>query len=453
MTDIDRMLHPDEARSIVLSRTTPLGSESVPLTEAGGRLLSRSLVATQSLPPFRASTMDGFAVIHDDPAEELVMLPGGLAGGEIQKEVVAGQAAKIMTGAPVPNGADAVVPIENTVVSNGHVRISQPSVSAGDNIRPIGSDMVKGEEILAAGIRLTPPDLGLLASLGHAQVEVGKRPKVAVFSTGDEVVAPDVEPGPGQIRDSNRFSLAYAAESAGAEVVINRHVPDAESDLRTAFSEALEVADVIVTSGGVSMGDRDLVKALLGEFAEVHFRRVFMKPGKPLNFATTGNTLIFGLPTIPVSCLVSFQYSPFHGLHDPPGRSRHRASSDPSLSKKMSVPPTGSKFSARYRRRELTGVWQRVTGCSLSATALRLQSFVGSNGFLVVPPSEQRRYLHSSVLEAIHHRTAVSSPRLISSLPSLFSMRFHNSYEQSHASSLLLHSGQSSTAHDSSFTM
>ncbi|MEZ4521018.1 MAG: molybdopterin molybdotransferase MoeA [Thermomicrobiales bacterium] len=398
MTDIDRMLHPDEARSIVLSRTTPLGSESVPLTEAGGRLLSRSLVATQSLPPFRASTMDGFAVIHDDPAEELVMLPGGLAGGEIQKEVVAGQAAKIMTGAPVPNGADAVVPIENTVVSNGHVRISQPSVSAGDNIRPIGSDMVKGEEILAAGIRLTPPDLGLLASLGHAQVEVGKRPKVAVFSTGDEVVAPDVEPGPGQIRDSNRFSLAYAAESAGAEVVINRHVPDAESDLRTAFSEALEVADVIVTSGGVSMGDRDLVKALLGEFAEVHFRRVFMKPGKPLNFATTGNTLIFGLPGNPVSCLVSFHMFAVPALsilQGGPGTEHPRI---PVVIEEDVRPSDRIEFQrARIVARNDGRLAARTTGSQQSA---RLQSFVGSNGFLVVPPSEQT-IPAGSVLEAI----------------------------------------------------
>jgi len=398
VTDIDRMLHPDEARQIVISHSRPLGRERVPLEQAGGRILAEPLVATQSLPPFRASTMDGFAVVHDDPADELVILPGGLAGAVREDPITAGHAARIMTGAPVPEGADAVVPVENTVESAGRVQITQPRVRSGDNIRPVGSDMMEGDRLLDAGVRLSAPDLGLLASLGHATVEVGRRPTVAVFSTGDELVPPDAEPGPGQIRDSNRFSLAHAAQLTGARVVINRHIPDDIDQLREAFTGALEAADVVVTSGGVSMGDRDLVKALLGEVAEVHFRRVFMKPGKPLNFATVGDKLIFGLPGNPVSCLVSFHMFAAPALGVLQGAPPDEYARVPVRVEQPIQPSDRIEYQrARIVAEQDGSLTATTTGSQQSA---RLQSFIGANGFLVVPPSEEE-IPAGSVLEAI----------------------------------------------------
>ena len=298
-----------------------------------------------------------------------------------------GVAARIMTGAPVPDGADAVVPVENTVVDGGTVQITQSKVRSGDNIRPIGSDMEAGDEILPAGIGLTAPDLGLLASLGHATVEVGRKPRVAVFSTGDEIVAPDAVPGPGQIRDANRFTLAFAAQQAGASVVINSHIPDEEAALRDAFSQALRVADVIVTSGGVSMGDRDLVKALLGEIAEVHFRRVFMKPGKPLNFATAGDKLIFGLPgksgvlpgVFPRLCATGSRRPPGRGRRgDGPGAGHHSVRCPAIRPNRVSAGP-------QFRCSLMGRLAASTTGPQQSS---RLQSFVGANGYLIVPPTD-----------------------------------------------------------------
>lgn len=357
------------------------------LSDAGGRVLARPLIAAESLPPFRASTMDGFAVVAADDTKLRRVLGSGLAGAMPEDEVMSGFAARIMTGAPVPEGADAVVPVENTDETDDGLRILQPVVRAGDNIRPIGSDMVEGEEVLQAGIRLSAPYLGLLASLGQAHVEVGGRPRVAVFSTGDEVVAPDVEPGPGQIRDSNRFTLSFAAQQAGAEIVINRHVPDDEEALRSAFSDALASADVIITSGGVSMGDRDLVKALLGEFAEVHFRRVFMKPGKPLNFATAGDRLIFGLPGNPVSCLVSFHMFALPALSKLQGLANVEHETI-SVTTTNAVQPSDR---IEYQRAVIVSTPDGRLSASTTGPqqSSRLQSFAGANGFLVVPPSDE----------------------------------------------------------------
>jgi molybdenum cofactor synthesis domain-containing protein len=383
---LDRMLHPSEAREIVLAHARPLAPETVPLERAGDRYLVESLIADVSLPPFPAATMDGYAVVHDDPARERELLGSGFAGDDPTFVVRPGAVAKIMTGAPVPTGADAVVPIENTSQENGVVTIHQERVNPGENIRPIGTDLRQGDLLIPAGTLLGPAEIGLLASLGHAEVCIGRMPRVAVFSTGNELVAPRETPGPGQIRDSNRFSLALAAQRAGAEVVINRHIPDDESALREGFTEALAQVDVIITSGGVSMGDKDLVKALLGEFATVHFQRLFMKPGKPLNFATAGDTLIFGLPGNPVSCLVGLHLFVRPALQVLQSAPPDQDDTVPVLVA-HDIPPSDR---IEYQR---AIVWvgedgrlhARNTGNQISA---RLMSFVGSNGFLVVPPRE-----------------------------------------------------------------
>ncbi|MEX1158180.1 MAG: molybdopterin molybdotransferase MoeA, partial [Thermomicrobiales bacterium] len=257
-TQLDRLLRPDEARAIVLANVGPLAPEQVPLEQAGERVLVYPLIADVSLPPFPAATMDGFAVIHDDPASQRRVLGSGFAGDDPSVTVVPGTAAKIMTGAPVPSGADAVVPVENTATSDGIMTILQPRVGSGENIRPIGADLRQGDRLIEAGTLLGPAEVGLLASLGHAQALVGRRPRVAIISTGNELVPPGETPGPGQIRDSNRFSLAVAARRAGAVVVVNRHIRDEEDELRAGIQAALEAADVVLTSGGVSKGERDL---------------------------------------------------------------------------------------------------------------------------------------------------------------------------------------------------
>lgn len=387
-TDRDRMLHPDEARRIVLEHVRPLDPLRVPLAEAGDRVLAEPLVADVDLPPFRASTMDGYAVIHDDPQVAREIIGQHLAGGELDGVVRTGTAIKIMTGAPVPEGADAVVPVENTVLDGNQVEIRQPIVRAGDNIRPIGSDMKRGDRLVEAGVRLGPAEIGLLASLGHATVPVGRQPRVAIMSTGDELVEPDQQPGPGQIRDSNRFSLAVAANRAGAEVVINTHVPDDEDALRAAFGEAVSAADVVITSGGVSMGDRDLVKALLGELAEVHFQRVFMKPGKPLNFATVDDNLFFGLPGNPVSCLVTFHLFVRPALLVMQGVAAPEEPSTPVRVLHDIQPSDRIEYQRAVIRADDDGaLTASTTGSQQSA---RLMSFIGANGFLVVPPGGDR---------------------------------------------------------------
>lgn len=384
--DLDRMLHPDEAREIVLRHAKPLTPETLPLEEAGERVLAQALIAHVDLPPFRASTMDGYAVVHSDSMQTRKILGSGFAGAESGLIVLPGTASKIMTGAPLPEGATAVVMVENTRSGDGTVAILQEQVGAGENIRPVGADMRAGDELVRAGSILGPAEIGLLASLGHATVQVGRRPRVAIMSTGDELVAPGESPGPGQIRDSNRFSLAVAARRAGADVVLNQHVADAGPDLRAAFQQALEIADVIITSGGVSMGDRDLVKGLLGELAEVRFRRVFMKPGKPLNFATIGEQLLFGLPGNPVSCLVSFQMfvrpallvmqsAPAEILPTLDVSLAHDIDSTDRIEFQRAIVWTDEDGRLRARN----------TGSQMSA---RLASFIGSNAFLIVPPSE-----------------------------------------------------------------
>jgi gephyrin len=384
--DLDRLLHPDEARQIVLANVRPLPPEIVPLDSAGDRYLVDALIADVSLPPFPAATMDGFAVIHDDPAPRRAILDAGFAGHRPEVTVQLGSAAPIMTGAPVPAGADAVVPVENTSRQDGIVEIRQTQVRPGENIRPVGADLQAGDLLIPAGAMLGPAEIGLLASLGHASVRVGRSPSIAVISTGNELVAPDESPGPGQIRDSNRFSLAVAAQRAGARVVVNRHIRDEEEPLLTGIRDAIERADIVVTSGGVSMGDRDLVKALLGDLAQVHFRRLFMKPGKPLTFATAGEKLIFGLPGNPVSCLVGFQMFVRPALQVMQSAPPDPHPTVPVIITHDIIPGDRIEFQRAIVSAGDDGrLHARNTGAQISA---RLMSFVGANAFLIVPPHE-----------------------------------------------------------------
>jgi molybdenum cofactor synthesis domain-containing protein len=251
--------------------------------------------------------MDGFAVVAADVSPWREVTGEQAAGPQVPLEVSEGYAIKIMTGAPLPTGADAVVPIEHVQVTEDHIVLDDVPLNAGLNIRPVGSDLAKGQRILNRGDRIGPVELGLIATMGYPDVAVSSLPRVAVISTGDELVEPGEELTPGMIRDSNRYSLVAAIQATGAAVLHSSRVGDSVDELRERIESLTGEIDVLVTSGGVSVGDRDVVKLLLGETADVHFQRVFMKPGKPLTFATAGDLLIFGLPGNPVSSMVSFE--------------------------------------------------------------------------------------------------------------------------------------------------
>ncbi len=301
----------EEARALVLDEVTAQPVERVPLAQAYGRTLAEPVVSRENIPPFDNAAMDGFAVRSAD----LTTLPASLrvvedvrAGGMPSHSVAPGTCARIMTGAPVPEGADTVVPVEWTEAGEdaGTVRILRVP-PAGGHVRRAGEDVRAGETVLGAGAVVTPPVVGLLATLGYAEVAVRVPPRVAVVATGDELVPPEATPGPGQIRNANGPALAAQARAAGAEVLPPLHARDTLEDIRGAVERALE-ADVLVFSGGVSVGDYDFVKQVLDEMGlTLRFWKVRQRPGKPLAFGLLGGKPVFGLPGNPVSSAVCFE--------------------------------------------------------------------------------------------------------------------------------------------------
>ena len=295
----------DEAIAIVLGRAERLGDEAVALEHAAGRVLSADAAAVVDLPPFPSSAMDGFAVRSADVPARLPVVARIAAGRPAPGALEAGQAMAIATGGVVPDGADAVVPVENAAESDGAVEVGD--VTAGAHIRPRGGDATAGQVVVPAGTRLGPPQIGALAAAGVPELRCTLRPRVAILATGTELRAPGETLRPGEIYEANGALLAAAAEAQGGDVERIGAVEDDERTHREALERALE-ADVVVTSGGVSVGPHDLVRrvALDLEVDEV-FWRVAVKPGKPVSFGTRGRTLLFGLPGNPVSTLVGFE--------------------------------------------------------------------------------------------------------------------------------------------------
>lgn len=308
------MVPVEEALSIVLAQTQTLTSETVALSEARGRILAVDAVAGEPLPPFRASIVDGYAVVARDGTGVFPVVGDVTAGKPADFTLAPGQVAYITTGAPVPEGADAVVMVEDSeeVGEPGESRRVQLSraVAPGDGMRAVGVDVAIGQTVLAAGSKLGPAELGLLATTGLAEVTVVRQPHVAVLSTGDELVEAGDVPGPGQIRDANRPMLLAAVAQAGAVAIDLGIAADSAGDIAIQMRRGLAHADVLLSTGGVSMGELDLIKPLLEEAGEVHFGRLLMKPGKPCTFATAEvdgrRRLIFGLPGNPVSGIVTF---------------------------------------------------------------------------------------------------------------------------------------------------
>ena len=307
------MLSVAEALERVLSGVAVLGAGSVPLGEALGRVLAEPVVAGREIPPWDNSSMDGYALRAADTEtasqDHPVILPvvGEVAAGRVAaREVGPGQAYRILTGAPLPPGSDAVVPQEEVRRDGGHVSLRR-AVQRGAYVRPRGEDIRSGERILEAGSVLRPAALGVLAALGHARVNVYRRPTVAVLSTGDELVDPGTPLGPGQIPDSNTYTLCGLAVEAGAVPLSLGIAPDRREELVERFRRGLE-ANVLVSSAGVSVGDRDFVREAVETLgARLDFWKVNMRPGKPLTFGRIGECLFFGLPGNPVSSMVTFE--------------------------------------------------------------------------------------------------------------------------------------------------
>lgn len=402
-----RMLTPQEALDTILSQVQRLPVEPVSLEEALGRVLAEPAIAQEDHPPFPAATMDGYAVLHDDTSPWREVIGEQFAGHVTDVVVTPGTAVHITTGAPLPAGADAVVPVEDVEVVDDHVVIRRESVREGENVRPVGVDIRRGELVIPAGTVLGPAEIGLLASLGLTRVVVARRPRLSILSTGDELVEPDRPLGPGQIRDSNRSMLAAAARQAGAEVVWTGRGPDDVGQLTRLLRQRLEESDVVVSSGGVSVGERDLISAALRELGTVHIERLFMKPGKPFHFVTAGSTLLFGLPGNPVSALVGFELFVATALRAMTGQQ----SVAPELVTVLLTHPVESGDRIEYQR---AFVWcdeagllrVRTTGPQSSA---RLLSAVGANAYLIVPPRAQP-YQAGERLQAILRGPVVGVP-------------------------------------------
>lgn len=397
------LLSVKDAQDIIVKECFLTEIETVAFDAACKRVLAEDVHASDPLPPFPASIKDGYAVLASDGAGRRTVLDAVPAGEDPQCQVTAGSCVRISTGAPVPSPCDAVVQVEDTELvqasPDGSREISVDVLKApavGQDIRPIGSDVARGQLVLARGTKLGPAELGMLAAIGCTQVKVYRLPTVAILSTGNEVAPPGTQLGPGQIRDSNKTTLLTLIEEHGFPVVDVGIARDDRTDTRDKLGKAFEVADVVVSSGGVSMGEKDFLKdVLLEDFnATIHFGRVFMKPGKPTTFATldrSGNKkLVFALPGNPVSCMATCHLFVLPALR----RMSSYPSQFPTVVKVKLCHSVKLDPRPEYHRALVT--WAEGSDLPLAAStgnqiSSRLLSFVGSNALLVLPSATDER--------------------------------------------------------------
>ena len=320
------MISVEEALERILAEIMPLDVVQVPLAESLGHVLAQEVIAQEDMPPFANSAMDGFALLSKDSQPRggqppRLRVTGGVAAGYVADHAVTGGTAmRIMTGAPMPAGADTVYPQE--VVQRQGDRITAGPIDKSANVRLAGEDVEMGAVVIESGTVLRPQEIGLMASLGAWQVTVRRRPRVALLSTGDEVAEPGSPRRPGQIYDANRFTLRGSIEQCGGEVIDLGIVPDVRDALRAGLEDAARAADVVVTSGGVSVGVYDLVKDDLSELGAIDFWQVAMQPGRPFAVGRIGGALFFGLPGNPVASLLSFMLFVRPALYKLAGRRR-----------------------------------------------------------------------------------------------------------------------------------
>jgi molybdopterin molybdotransferase len=383
------LLSVEEAREKVLSQIEPLQPLELPLTDAYGCVLAKDVVAERDLPEFASSAMDGFAVrsseVRDaNPASpvELRVVGRSLIGQRPEGTVGGGEAIHIATGAPIPAGADTVVPVENAEVRGNVVRILS-GTNEGKHIRRAGEDVKSGDALVNAGRRLQAPELALLATAGVSHPLVRPRPRVVVLSTGDELIPPSQTPEFGQVRDSNAYSLFGAVREAGAAPILAGIVKDDVEALKDVVLSHLGRADAFVSSGGVSVGERDVVKAAFFRRGEFDFFRVAMQPGMPQGFGHIEGAPYFGLPGNPVSVFVSFEVFIRPALMKMMGR---RNLFRPEITARLADDVTGPKGKtqfARVRVKRTRDGWVAAPtggrGSNLIATVSR------ANGLAVVP--------------------------------------------------------------------
>ncbi|XP_072546007.1 gephyrin a isoform X1 [Salminus brasiliensis] len=397
----------DKAFITVLEMTPVLGTEIINYRDGMGRVLAQDVYAKDNLPPFPASVKDGYAVRAADGPGDRFIIGESQAGEQPTHTVMPGQVMRVTTGAPIPCGADAVVQVEDTELlresEDGteelEVRILVQA-RPGQDIRPIGHDIKRGECVLAKGTHMGPSEIGLLATVGVTEVEVHKFPVVAVMSTGNELLNPEDDLHPGKIRDSNRSTLLATIQEHGYPTINLGIVGDNPDDLLNALNEGISRADVIITSGGVSMGEKDYLKQVLDIdlHAQIHFGRVFMKPGLPTTFATLDidgtRKLIFALPGNPVSAVVTCNLfvipalRKMQGILDPrPTIIKARLSCDVKLDPR----PEYHRCILTWHHQEPLP-WAQSTGNQMSS---RLMSMRSANGLLMLPPkTEQYVELH-----------------------------------------------------------
>ncbi len=380
------VLSVEEALERILATVRALDAERVPILEAVGRVLAEEVTADRDIPPHTNSAMDGYAVRGADVARvpvRLRVVGEAAAGRPCSVEVMPGAAVRIMTGAPMPAGADTVVPFEQTHADGEWVEVLK-ATAPGANVRPVGEDVRAGETVLSPGAVLRPQEIGMLAALGRTEVTVIRRPRVAILATGDEVVPPWETPGPGQIRDANSYTVAAQVQRYGGIPLLLGVARDEEALIRDGLRRALaERADIIITSGGVSVGDFDLVKQVLATEGEIRFWSLNMKPGRPLAFGVVGGVPLVGLPGNPVAAMIATELFVRPALRKMQGFTRWPW---PEVRARLADPiarKDGRRHYLRVRLRETPdGLEATLTGDQGSGI---LKSLVQADGLAVIP--------------------------------------------------------------------
>lgn len=381
-----------EARAYVLSKCAPLSATTIPIDDALGLVIADDIAAQGPIPPFDNTAMDGFAIRAADVANApvaLEMIGTVAAGAAPEMTVQDGQAVRIMTGAPIPTGADAVVMVELTTMADDLSSVEvHEAVPVGNHIRPTGDDVQSGDTVFTAGTTLSPAHLGVCTSIGVYEVSTYRRPRIGVISTGDELVDTPRPLQMGEIHDSNRHTLLALVNAMGAEGVDLGLIVDDEEQIRVAMSDAAEQCDAVITSGGVSMGDFDYVKKVLTEIGDMRWMQVAIKPAKPLAFGTVGDTPIFGLPGNPVSSMVSFE------LFARPGIRAMMGHSEPLVAPVRGIAgadllrrPDGKTHFARVHA-ELTADGRYSASFSGGQGSHQLSAMAAANALAIVPDGE-----------------------------------------------------------------
>ena len=382
----------DKARALIRAFLHPVTTiERVNVRAALGRVLAEDVISPIDVPAHDNSAMDGYALRHADvdgrDNTTLAIVGTAFAGKPFDGAIGAGQCVRIMTGGVVPQGADAIVMQEHAQAAEGKVTIGAGH-RKGQNLRKAGEDLARGQPALHRGTLMRPADIGLVASLGIGEIGVYRRLRVAFFSTGDELVSIGSQPGPGQIFDSNRYTILGMLERLGVDAIDMGVVRDDPALLEDAFRQAAECADVVLTSGGVSVGEADFVKALLDQLGEVLFWKIAMKPGRPLAYGRVGSAHFFGLPGNPVSVMVTFYQFVRDALlvlmgRDPvlPAPTLKVACTSP-----LKKAPGRTEFQRGILSQAADGTWSvRATGEQGSGI---LSSMAQANCFIILPTDQ-----------------------------------------------------------------